>query len=879
MPRDPDPPHGHKRWTRRLIAWLVVWIRFIRRYSTATLLLVLISAVLAGAYAATHVSINTSTTDMLAEDLPFQKQFLELDQAFPQDYRTIVVVIDADSAERARAAAETLTQGLVRHPEAIRSVFHPEGDPFFRRHGLLFLDIPELEALGSMLAGAQPMLAALASDPSLRGLADVLTLALRNIDQIGGGSLPPQFEAALEGIASTVERVGSGDVTPFSWRGALAGDVDPHFSGRRQLLLLEPAFDFNSLQPAEKAISLIRSTAEALELDSAHGVRVRLTGEPVMMEDELKSVEESIGIANLLTVAIVVALLVVGLRSARLVEATMFSLLVGLTWTACFAVVAVGELNLISVAFAVLFIGFGVDFGIHLCMRAKEYIDADIGPGLALEEASAGVAPGLALTTISASIGFLAFVPTAYQGLVELGIISSAGMLIAFATSLTLVPAYLNVRPPQRSDVRQQRVANQLLERTLRRRARPILWTSLALGAAAAAAVPFVRFDDSPLNLRDQRSESVATLYDVLADERFDPFRAAVLANNQAEADEIAAKLRALPEVKRAETVTDLVPARQEEKLALLGDLALMLSPVLAPAEHRPPPSPDAVRKALADLRTAAEAEAARSPGARRLAHALTRFDTSDENLARLQTALLVNLPGMIAELSESLNADEVTLADIPAALLSRRQTADGRILVEAFPAADLRDESARRRFAEAVQAAVPQASGEAIAVSEAGKAVIQSFFQAGAFTFLLIIGLLLIVLRSLRDSLMVMAPLLLAGLLTVAATVVLNVPFNFANVIVLPLLFGLGVSSGINMAVRGRQQGARSLLVTSTPRAVLFSALTTIGSFGSLALSTHPGMASMGLLLTVALTFTTLCTLLMLPALRHVFAASPQRG
>ena len=146
----------------------------------------------------------------------------------------------------------------------------------------------------------------------------------------------------------------------------------------------------------------------------------------------------------------------------------------------------------------------------------------------------------------------------------------------------------------------------------------------------------------------------------------------------------------------------------------------------------------------------------------------------------------------MLAELTESLNAEAISPADIPPSLLARRQTADGRVLVEAFPKADLRDETARRRFARAVQSVVPQASGEAIAVTEAGKAVVQSFFEAGAYTFLLIALLLLVVLRSLRDSLIVMAPLVLAGLLTVATTVLIDVPFNFANVIVLPMLFGL---------------------------------------------------------------------------------------
>lgn len=871
-----EPPRS--RWGHVAILWLIAWVRFVREHSVAVVAVSLLSAVLAGVYTAKNVRINTSTTDMLSEDLPFQRHFEILDKAFPQDYRTIVAVVDGLTPEQAKTATDKLAAALAQHPDLVHNIFHPAGDPFFRRHGLLYLSTDELQTAGSMIAGAQPLLAALAQDPSLRGLAQVLTLALRNIDRMdtGGGGLPPQFEAALQGISATVENVEAGRSSPFSWRGALSGDVDPQLAGTRQLLLLEPSFDFSALQPAESAIALIRAKVAELKLTPENGIRVRLTGEPVMMGDELKSVEESIGIANVLSLAIVITLLVIGLRSARPVEAATFSLLVGLAWTACFAVATFGELNLISVAFAVLFIGFGVDFGIHFCMRAKEYIDADIAPGLALEEAAVGVAPGLTLTTLAASIGFLSFAPTDYQGLVELGFISSFGMLIALATSLSIVPAYLSLRPPRKTDARPQRARSVAFERILNGRAREVLWGALALGVLAAAALPFARFDDSPLNLRDPESESVATLFDLLKDDRFNPFRAAVLAKNAEEAEKIAEKLRALPEVKRVETVRDLVPDRQDEKLAMLGDLALMLTPVLSPGEQRPPPAPRELRAAIADLRAAAEAEAARSPGARRLADALGRFQTSDENLGRLQTALLANLPPMLSELADSVSADEVTLAEVPPMLLARRQTPDGRVLVEIFPKAEPHDQAGRRRFVTAVQDVFPEASGEAIAITEGGRAVIRSFYQAGAFTFALITLLLAVVLRSARDLLMAMAPLILAGLLTVATTVIIDVPFNFANVIVLPLLFGLGVSSGINMAVRGRQQGPRSLLITSTPRAVLFSALTAIGSFGSLALSTHPGMASMGLLLTVALLYSTVCTLIVLPSLRHVFASRP---
>ena len=213
-------------------------------------------------------------------------------------------------------------------------------------------------------------------------------------------------------------------------------------------------------------------------------------------------------------------------------EAASFSLLVGLAWTACFAVATVGQLNLISVAFAVLFIGFGVDFGIHFCMRAKEYIDAGLDTGLALEEAAAGGAPGLTPTTISASIGFLAFLPTDYSGLVELGIISSAGMVSHWRRASASSPR--TSRCARRaSPMHQQRAIGFALERAWSRRARSIVWGALALGAP-------VRGDPAVRTLRrlaaqPARPEDGGRIDAVrpLRDARFDPFRAAVLARDR----------------------------------------------------------------------------------------------------------------------------------------------------------------------------------------------------------------------------------------------------------------------------------------------------------------------------------------------------------
>jgi predicted RND superfamily exporter protein len=219
--------------------------------------------------------------------------------------------------------------------------------------------------------------------------------------------------------------------------------------------------------------------------------------------------------------------------------------------------------------------------------------------------------------------------------------------------------------------------------------------------------------------------------------------------------------------------------------------------------------------------------------------------------------------------LRQSLEARPIRLSDVPDDIRGRYVANDGRLRVRISPRNNVQKEGEMDRFVSAVTAVAPTATDTPVIVLAAADAIIDAIKQAALTALVLISILLLALLRSLRDSLLVFFPLALAGLLTVATAVLLDLPFNFANVIVLPLLMGLGVASGIHLVMRAREEETGvALLGTSTPRAVVFSALTTIGSFGSLAISTHRGTASMGELLTIAIGYTLVCTLVALPAL-----------
>ena len=855
------------------------WVERVCRRPGLVVLLCLAAAAGLAWLAAASLTINTSTDDMLSEALPFRAQNEAVDAAFPQLVDTLTVAVEAPDALAAEAAAEGLAAALAARPAVVQSAFLPEGGDFFRRHGLLYLPPAELQALGDRLAGAQPLLAALQADPSLRGLADLIAKAVTEDAAAGGADLA----ALLDRLAAVAEALPEDPQVRLSWS-ALLSDEAETAEDRRRFVIVKPVIDFGSLAPMAAAVAAVEQAADGLGLTEAKGYRLRLTGEPLMLQDELVSVSTGIGVVGLISAVLVALVLFAGLRSWRLAVPILVTLVAGLAWTAGFAALAVGELNIISIAFAVLFIGLSVDFGIHFALRVQECQAEGRAQPAALAEAAMLTGRPLLLCALSSALAFFAFFPTAYRGLSELGLIAGAGMFIALFLNLTLLPALLRIMPVPAGAAHLGPVARAgaALQRRAGRHARALATIGLLLAAAAALALPQARFDEDPLNLRDPDSPSVAALLDLLDDPRVSPYSGQLLVGDLAAAEAVVPRLEALPEVAAAVTLSDFVPAEQDAKLAVLDEMALFLAPLFT----APPPLPaaDAAARAAALERlqaTLAAAPEELQPAAGRLLRALQNLESVSP--AELEAAWLAGFAPALDRLLDGLEAGEVTLEDLPDDLAGRYRAADGpyagRVLIEVIPTEDLRDPAARARFVDAVQAVAPRASGVAVTIVEAGRAVVAAFAQALLLALVAITLLLLAVLRSALDTVLVLAPLLLAALLTVAVGVAFGLPFNFANVIVLPLLLGLGVDSGIHYVIRAREAAGGRLAgaTNSTPRAILLSALTTVASFGALSLSQHPGTASMGLLLTIALLLTLLCVLALLPALLALAGRLPR--
>ncbi|MEE2721815.1 MAG: MMPL family transporter [Pseudomonadota bacterium] len=823
--------------------------------------------VLASGYAAENLDIDTDTTGMISEELPFRKRFKAFRDAFPALSDNVVIVIDAAIPDRADEAMETLVRRLAADRESFPLVFAPEADRFFVRNGLLYLDIDDLEALSDDLADSQAFLATLSRDPTLRGLETVLRDAMAGIEEPAQAR---RLASVLQRITVAAEGVAGGNPAPMSWRKMINHLQDE--GTVRRIILTKPRVDFSSLSPAADAMEKIRRLAADAGLTVENGISVRLTGGVVISTEELESVTTGARNAGLASLFLVAMLLAWGIRSLRLVVAILIALLAGLVWTAGFTALSIGHLNLVSVAFAVLFIGLGVDFGIHFTLRFRE---ERLGPGDQREVMSRtghALASPLGLSALAAASSFFSFMPTDYRGLSELGLIAGVGMFIAFAATFTVVPAFLSLfAPPAPSDA-PKRWIPPLPDRR-------IAIGALILGVGAAVAVPFAQFDLDPIKLRDPSTESVRTYRDLAATPGASLYTIELLAPSLSEAYSLANRLRVLPEVEKALTAANLVPNQQNDKLAIIEDMNVFLAPLRLPNIAAESGNKEETFKTLRQTLMLKPKQ--------NLPELVTAAQTLNLAMAKLKTAKQIEafeadvfryFRQQMNRLTTALDAGPVALRDLPASIRERYLAANGRARVQVYPRDDLEDPAALRKFVDAVREIAPEATGSPVEILEAGRAVVNSVVTAAAISLIVVSGMVFLILRSARDTAMVLIPLVLAALYTVAATVILSMPFNFANVIVLPLLIGLGVASGIHLVSRARaENSAAAAFASTTPRAVMFSALTTIASFGSLAISGHRGTASMGELLTLSIGITLVCTLMVLPALMRLWPVRPQ--
>jgi len=846
------------------------------RFAAFIVLIALVLAVAAGFYTARHFSINTDINTLISPNLDWRKRDNQFGEAFDRE-RLILAVVEAPTPELTGAASKALAAKLSGDTANFESVQPLGSGEFFEKNGLLFLHVAEVGRLTGQFENAAPLIEIMAGDPSIRGLTGALETWLAGVKR--GKVKLDATERPFNLIAQTVENVLNTGSATFSWR-ELTSEKPLTDSDRRAFIELKPVLDFNALEPGKDATDAIRQAARDLNFAGEYGARVRLTGPVPIANEEFATVADGAVVNGIGTVLVVLFILWMALRSPKIILAVFVNLFIGLSITTALGLMMVGSLNLLSVAFAVLFVGLGVDFGIQYSVRYRSERFKSVDLRAALVQAAERSAVPLSLAAMATAAGFLSFLPTDYKGISELGEIAGVGMLIAFTSSITVLPAMLKLlNPPgEMEPVGYAFLAP--VDHFLEKHRVLIIVGTLVIAVAGLPLLHFLRFDFNPINLRSPKVESIATFLDLRKDPNTGANAINVLTDSEAGAKQIEARLEKVPEVLRVMSLDSFVPEDQPAKLKLIAQGARVLEPALNPDSIDAPPSDEenveSLKGAAENLRkTAGDATGPGAVASRRLADALSKLAESNQATRDKTQAIFVNpLKVTLDQLKNSLQAQPVSLKTLPPDLVNAWKAKNGLQRVEALPRGDPNDNDTLRKFASAVLAAEPNAIGGPVSILKSGDTVVKAFIHAG-ITALIVIGFLLwLTLRRITDVLLTLVPLLVAGAMTLEICVLIGMPLNFANIVALPLLLGVGVAFKIYYVTAWRS-GRTNLLQSSLTRAIFFSAMTTATAFGSLWLSSHPGTASMGKLLALSLVMTLAAVLLFQPALmgkpRHI--------
>ena len=840
------------------------------RFPIAVILLSLLLAVGAGWYIQQNFAMNTDSEQLISAKVGWRMRQARFDAAFPQQTNLTVVVIDGATPELAESATARLTEKLQANPRLFTHVRQSGGGSFFNQNGLLFLPLNEVRDTTQQLIKAQPFLGGLASDPSLRGIMTNLDTVLLGVSS--GQAKLSDIDNALVRFAGVLDAAAHGKTEFMSWRSLITG-APPRQEEIRRFIEIKPHLDFNALEPGLEASNAIRAAARELNLTPEHGITVRLTGPVPLSDEEFATLTDRMWLMIGAMMGGVLLTLWLALKSFKIIFAILVTLFVGLAITMGLGLMWVGVFNIISIAFIALFVGLGVDFGIQFAVRYRSERHRNENLAEALVCTGHGVGIPLALAAMATAAGFFSFLPTTYTGVAELGKVAGIGMIVAFALSITMLPALLMLLNPPGEDEEIGFTSLGRLDDFMTRNRKAVIRVAAGAGLVSLGLMYFVTFDSNPLDLRSPRVESVSTLFDLMKNPQTSPNTIDVPAYSLPEADALAARIAQGSLVQMTLTLSSFVPDQQTEKLALIADANTLLDATINPFDVMPPPDDAAVTAAMtataARLRAAAgSAQDKPAQDARHLAGALDAVVKAGKPaLARAREAFEPGLKTMLRQVSDSLKAQPITPATMPAELRADWIAKDGTARIQVFPRDTSNDPAALSAFSDQVLAVAPNATGAPISIRESGKTILGAFIEAGILSFVVIVILLALVLRSLHDVLMTLAPLVLTFLLTLATCVLLGMRLNFANVIALPLLLGIGVAFNIYFVVAWRH-GQRCFLASPLTRAVIFSAATTASGFGTLWLSIHPGTASMGELLMISLGWTLITTLFLSPAL-----------
>ena len=857
--------------------------------------------------AAMKIDFRTDQNDLVAADLEYNRRYLDFLEEFG-DLEFLYVVIEVGDDERAAlAAARDAKERIERLEEHVDWALHRVPAEALR-YGILHRDEEDLKTLGEALAANSELLGILGKTDRLEGLFAFFARLLDPEDiskRFEGGGGKSEGLAVAAGALSLMEHSLKTTLDTLEGRQAasLARLLEEEQGGslrergylateNEKFLLVEilPKKNTSTLELIREPLREIRR--ELAEVRRSHpGVQLGLTGRPVLQADEMMTTDKDMKLATLAAFGGVLLLFVIFFRRLRRPLLCIVTLAVAILLTFALTSMTIGYLTLLSIVFAAMLVGLGIDFGIHFTARYQEELAKENSVPEAVRKTIETTGHAIVVGGITTAAAFYMTLLVDFKGLRELGFIAGSGVLICLFSMITLLPALILLfegAPGKTPSANAIRIP--LLELPARRPI-PVIAISAALTIGGLFCLEGLPYNPNLLELQDEDLDSVIYERLLIDDSDFSTWYAAFIARDLDDVLEKKQALDALPDkiVAKTESVLDYIPTGQPDKIEQLKTVREVLRGIEIPGAAGDVDLP-ALKGSLerlqenlfglADTISQAAEEATGKFAGRLLAAADGAGEIIDllsgtappgaVKLGSFQQTWIGDLKGLLKSLRSALLAEEpITPGNLPDILRKRFVSREGdRFIVYAYANEDLWQEESMNRFIKAMRNIDPMVTGAPVQVHESARRMREGFEKAALYSYGIVLLFLLLELRSLRMTLMAMVPLTIGLLWLLELLPLLGLDFNLANFFALPILIGCGVDGGVHIVHRFRETHSASTVGRTTAAAVTLSFLTTIIGFGAMATASHRGVASLGLMMIAGLGCVLAATVFLLPAL-----------
>jgi len=856
-------------------------------------------------FTAWHLGFQTSQESLISANNRLMQR-LEMTDRFSQ-LEAFVVAIENRDTRRSLEFSRQLAHKLEADHEHYAQVFYRVDPARLRPWALLYLGTKELTALHNNLREHASLIRDIARIPGLAAFFEAIN------DQMAGHMVGELFT----GFLKADDNAGKASPTDLRFLIGVLREMKKGIEGAGPSAFASPwraLFDLTSeeeqgyfwtegkkyllifIEPAKKnegqALTALRETIASLKADHPE-ISAGVTGQKALDEDEKTLAFKDIGLATCLSLIGLAALLLIFWRGVRRALLTVAVLVIALCVTFGLTTLFIGHLNLLSVTFAPMLLGLGIDYGIHWFARYSEVRHSSASTGEALAATMDKVGPAILLAGLCASLSFFPLVLTGFKGLSELGLICAMGLVVTTAATLCLLPALIVLLdrfrigriPGAATDE-----SRPLLKTT---RTRALFLVSLAVCASALSlwSAFKVRFDLNMLHLQSKSAEAVIWENKLIEGSRHASIYGALFARSFQEIDEKTRALEQLPTVSEVNSIRDVLPKDQEHKILLLKEMKPLLGDIRFIPDPSGPVDVDRLNNVFSRVRFKMIDSGSPEPDApkplqaqmrevRGLIDAIrTDFDSIERpkllsRLKRFETLMFVDLNDKLSLLYENMETKPLTIQDLPEALRDRFVGPDNLYLLRIFPSGNIWDPQFLGRFVQDIRSVDPDVTGDPVTLDVFTKAFRDAVAKAAIYAVIFIVLFLAVTLRSPVSVLAALAPLVMGALWTLGLMHAFGIDLNLANTIFMPLVVGAGVEYGIIVVQRWRQSSdPASVLPVSTGMGVVLAGLSTTVGFCSLMISRHQGIHSLGLLTTIG----SLCVLgaavIFLPALLYVAA------